>query len=133
VTPFISILERIQALHAKDVKITMFYGVRNDQECFYYGEFLSLFFNQTNALSGSMLHLACSRDIKTPQNSKGVIKSKGYVQEVAKKYAESVLEPCFGASTKILSCEQENVHVMVCGNKNALGQSAFECLGITPE
>lgn len=74
----------------KDVKITMFYGVRNDEECFYYKEFLTQFFSQANSTTGSTLHLACSRDIKTPQTSKGINKVKGYVQEAVKKYAQSV-------------------------------------------
>jgi len=57
----------------------MFYGVRNDGPCFYYGDLLSDLFQELHQKNGSTLHLSCSRDIDNPLEFDGVVKTKGYV------------------------------------------------------
>jgi len=81
VTPFISILERILAtpMYLHNVKVQMYYGVRNDAASFYYQEFLTKFFKTSNQLHGSQLTLACSRQISNHDKQQGIVKTSGYV------------------------------------------------------
>ena len=113
VVPFISMLERIK-LAKIPARVAMFFGVRNDANMFYYRELLTEFFaNQAN----STLHLQCSREISGTEYP-GVVKGKGYVQSALEKYDLPGDGDC---------------HVLICGNKNALGKVAMDSLKLSQE
>ena len=78
VTPFLALLERISNLNCHDrVRVHLFYGVMNDQECFFYHEFMKNFFEKAHKAIGSTLHLACSRGLHEEEQFPGIKKYKG--------------------------------------------------------
>lgn len=87
VTPFLALLERITNLdlHYR-VRVHMFYGVMNDQECFFYHEFMKTFFEKGHAEIGSTLHLACSRGMNENEQFPGIIKYKGRYDKAALEF-----------------------------------------------
>ena len=104
----------------------MYYGVRNDQESFYYEEFLTKFFEKSNQEAGSTLTLACSRSIKNHDKKSGIIKTNGYVTKAVENIPQE-------QGSNILGSSPNRLFLMICGNKKALGKPVIEALKLTED
>ena len=98
----------------------MVFGVRDNNDHMLYKEFLESFFYNRD---GSQLIVACSREIdhgKCHESDKITYK-RGYVQDCLK-------ELDFGEQAAA-----DDLSILICGNKKALGSSVIESIDLSPE
>ena len=122
IAPFLSILDRISYSenHKNSTKVKMVYGVRDNHANMIHKASVENFFSSQSEIEGKKQHelvVACSRDIDECQNSiaSNITYERGYVQDCISKLDLSGID-------------QSNTHVLICGNKNALGGSALRAL-----
>lgn len=124
IAPFLSILDRIlySENHKTSTKVKMVYGVRDNHANMIHKANVENFFasQSESEIEGKTQHelvVACSRDIDEGQNStaSNISYERGYVQDCISKLDLSGIN-------------YSNTHVLICGNKNALGGSALRAL-----
>jgi len=103
----------------------MFYGVRDNDKSFYFGEFLTQFFARQG--SGSHLYVACSRGMVNVPSHQNVTFESGRLQRSLSRFClQKFIRTELPATFEPIP--DANTHILICGNRNALQKSVFESL-----